>query len=165
MPRSIGTRLKSFAYREEMNVRLPSKGPNSPFSVGQRTLVARTCLTCGELADGDSFPVISSTGARRRSCHHCVNLQKKRDREERGIGVPTPRPPEALQTSKYRLWSKEDDRRLREGVDQGESYEEIAIALGRSMRSVYKRRADLGLAAIRKSHRVAKPWQIHAVER
>jgi hypothetical protein len=140
--------------------RTPSKGPNSPFSAGTRTLLARTCVGCGELADGDSFPVISGVGARRRSCHKCVNARKKRDREERGIGLPAPRPPEQLQTSRYQLWSAEDDRQLRDRIAAGEGYEDIAIALGRSLRSVYKRRSDLGLARIRKSHRVAKPWRI-----
>jgi hypothetical protein len=140
--------------------RTPSKGPNSPFSAGTRTLLARTCVGCGELADGDSFPVISGVGARRRSCHKCVNARKKRDREERGIGLPAPRPPEQLQTSRYQLWSAEDDRQLRDRIAAGEGYEDIAIALGRSLRSVYKRRSVLGLARIRKSHRVAKPWRI-----
>jgi hypothetical protein len=139
---------------------LPSKGPNSPFSAGKRTLLARTCVECGELADGDSFPVISGVGARRKSCHKCANERKKRDREQRGIGVPAPRPPQSLQTSKYQLWSVEDDQRMRDGIAAGESYEEIAIALGRSLRAVYKRRSDLGLAAVRKRHRVAKPWKI-----
>lgn len=138
---------------------LPTKGPHSPWSTGRRTLLARTCLDCGELADGDSFPVITGTGARRRNCHHCVNAQKKRDREERGIGVPAPRPPEVLQTNKRRQWSKEDDTYLREKVGV-QSYEEIAVSLGRSLRSVYKRRSDLGLAAVRMKHRVEKPWVI-----
>ena len=87
-----------------------------------------------------------------------MNLQKKKDREERGIGVP--RPAERLQTNKYRLWLEVDDRILRDGIESGLSYEEIAVALGRSLRSVYKRRSDLGLAPVRKSHRVEKPWQI-----
>lgn len=138
---------------------LPSKGPYSPFSAGRRTLLARTCLECGELADGDSFPVISSTGSRRRSCHRCVNAQKKRDREERGIGVPAPRPPEELQVNKRRQWSFEDDKYLRENVG-ARSYDQLAVDLGRSLRSVYKRRADLGLSAVRVRHRVAKPWRI-----
>lgn len=140
--------------------RLPSKGPNSPFSAGGRTVLARTCTKCGELADGDSFPVISGTGARRKVCHHCTNAQKKKDREERGIGVPTPRPPEELQTSKWRRWDALDDKRLQQGIVAGQSYEDIAIALGRSLRSVYKRREILGLAPVRKSHRVEKPWQV-----
>lgn len=139
--------------------RLPSKGPYSPFSAGRRTVVARTCLKCGELADGDSFPVISGVGARRRACHKCVNLQKKLDREQRGIGVPLPRPPEQLQTSKYRRWTAEEDAYLRENID-AQSYEHIALALGRSLNSVYTRRGILGLAKVRKSHRVAKPWKI-----
>jgi hypothetical protein len=138
---------------------LPSKGPNSPFSAGRRTLLARTCSQCGQLADGDSFPIISGVGARRRACHKCVNARKKRDREERGIGVPPPRPPEELQTSKYRHWTADDDKYLRENI-AGMSYEQIAVALGRSLPSVYKRRTVLGLAAVRKSHRVAKPWRI-----
>jgi hypothetical protein len=61
--------------------------------------------------------------------------------------------------NKRRQWSFEDDKYLRENID-GLSYEGIAAALGRSLRSVYKRRADLGLAAVRKSHRVEKPWKI-----
>jgi len=144
---------------------LPSKGPNSPFSVGRRTLLARTCLDCGDLADGDSFPVISSTGARRRACHRCVNLKKKADRELRGIGVPAPRPPEALQTNKKTQWSAEDDRLLRESLAAGTGYEEIAVRLGRSLRAVYKRRDILGLSKVRKSHRVAKPWSIKGAGR
>jgi hypothetical protein len=136
---------------------LPSKGPNSPFSSGRRTLLARTCIECGELADGDSFPFIKSTGTRRRSCHNCVNAKKKRDREERGIGVP--RPPERLQTSKYQRWSAEEDRLLAYNIDRM-TYEDLAVALGRSLRSVYKRREVLGLAKVRKSHRVEKPWRI-----
>ena len=83
-------------------------GPN-PYSAGTRTLLARTCMSCGELADGDSFPVISGVGARRKTCHHCTNAKKKRDREERGIGVPTPRPPLELQTSKWQAWTAEED--------------------------------------------------------
>jgi hypothetical protein len=140
-------------------VSLPSRGPNSPFSAGTRTLLARTCLKCGELADGDSFPVISGVGARRRNCHHCVNARKKMDREERGIGVPAPRPPEAQQTKRWQKWTAEDDKFLRENID-GLSYEDIAVHVGRSVRAVYKRREILGLAPVRKRHRVAKPWRI-----
>ncbi|HEX9229771.1 MAG TPA: hypothetical protein VF885_24500 [Arthrobacter sp.] len=138
---------------------LPSKGPNSPYSAGTRTLLARTCIECGELADGDSFPVISGVGARRKTCHHCTNANKKRLREERGIGLPSPRPPERFQTSKYQRWSSEEDTYLRENVG-ALSYEEIAVALGRSLHSVYTRRGILGLAQVRKRHRVEKPWQI-----
>jgi hypothetical protein len=138
---------------------LPSKGPNSPFSAGTRTLLARTCTKCGELADGDSFPVISGVGARRRACHNCVNRQKKADRIQRGIGVPEPRPPMELQTARWRQWSVKDDKYLRENVGE-QSYEAIAVALGRSLASVYKRRDILGLATVRKRHRVEKPWKI-----
>jgi hypothetical protein len=99
-------------------------------------------------------------GARRKACHNCTNAQKKLDREQRGIGVPAPRPPEALQTSKYTRWSVEDDQRMRNLVAAGNTYEQIAIQLGRSLRSVYKRRSDLGIARVRKSHRVEKPWRI-----
>lgn len=140
---------------------MPSRGPNSPFSVGRRTLVARTCPKCGQLADGDSFPVISGVGARRRACHLCVNAQKKRDREGRGIGVPGPRPPEELQTAKWRAWSAQDDKFIRDNVG-AMGYEAMAVALGRSVRAVYKRREVLGLARVRKRHRVAKPWSIEA---
>jgi hypothetical protein len=138
---------------------LPSKGPNSPFSAGRRTLVARTCRQCGELADGDSFPVISGVGARRKACHNCTNAKKKQDRIQRGIGVPPARPPEPLQTSKYRRWTAEEDNYLREHVEDT-SYENMAIALGRSLNSVYTRRGILGLAKVRKQHRVEKPWSI-----
>lgn len=140
--------------------RLPSKGPNSPFSAGTRTILARTCTKCGELADGDSFPVISGVGARRKVCHRCQNLQKKRDRIQRGIGVPEPRPPLNLQTSRWKQWEEVDDRILRDSVEAGLTYEEIAVALGRSLSSVYQRRERLGLAAVRKKHRVEKPWRI-----
>lgn len=142
--------------------RLPSKGPNSPFSAGFRTLLARTCKDCGELADGDSFPILNAgtaKQARRKTCHNCTNARKKRDREERGIGVPLPRPAEVLQTSKYQRWSSEEDTFLRENVG-AMSYEDIAVALGRSLHSVYTRRGILGLAVVRKRHRVEKPWLI-----
>ena len=142
--------------------RLPSKGPRSPFSAGTRTLLARTCRDCGELADGNSFPILNAgkvNQSRRRTCHNCTNARKKRDREERGIGVPPPRPPEELQTSKYARWDAEEDTFLRENVG-ALSYEEIAVALGRSLHSVYTRRGILGLAVVRKRHRVEKPWQI-----
>ena len=139
--------------------RLPSKGPNSPFSSGTRTLLARTCIQCGELADGDSFPIISGVGARRKACHNCTNAKKKRDREERGIGLPAPRPPERMQTSRYRRWTVDEDNYLREHVEDT-SYENMDIVLGRSLNSVYTRRGILGLAKIRKSHRVEKPWKI-----
>jgi hypothetical protein len=139
--------------------RLPSKGPHSPFSTGQRTLLARTCTTCGALADGESFPVISGVGARRKSCHYCVNAQKKRDRTERGIGLPSPRPPEALQTNTKRPWTQKDDSYLLEHIAD-RSYEDMAVFLGRSLSSVYKRREILGLAPVRKRHRVAKPWLV-----
>ena len=141
-----------------MKGRLPSKGPYSPFSAGLRTLLARTCLKCGELADGDSFPVISGTGARRRACHNCVNRQKKRDRIQRRIGVP--RPPERLQTSKWQQWTEVDDRILRDCLEAGFGYEEIAVALGRSVNAIYQRRERLGLPRVRKKHRVEKPWKI-----
>jgi hypothetical protein len=139
---------------------LPSRGPNSPFSPANRTLLARTCTACGILADGESFPLIAGgKGGRRKTCHHCTNAQKKRDREERGIGVPDPRPPEDKQTAKWQRWSKEDDRYLREHHGHA-SYEDIALHLGRSLRAVYKRREVLGLSAIRVVHRVADPWKI-----
>lgn len=143
-------------------MRLPSKGPNSPFSSGNRTVLARTCKSCGELADGDSFPLLNagtSNQARRKTCHHCTNALKKRNREERGIGVPPPRPPENLQTMKYQRWSSEEDEYLRNSIETL-SYENIALALGRSLHSVYTRRRILGLAIVRKSHRVEKPWKI-----
>lgn len=145
---------------------LPSKGPNSPFSAGGRTLVARTCAGCGELADGESFPVLNAgrhNECRRRTCHTCTNLAKKRDREERGIGVPPPRPPETLQTRKRQQWSKEDDAYLRGHVGSS-SYEQMAVALGRSLLAVYKRRDILGLPRVRKSHRVEQPWSIHTTD-
>jgi hypothetical protein len=125
--------------------------------------VARTCAKCGELADGDSFPLLNAgtkNQARRKVCHHCQNAFKRRKRAEGAYAMPSPRPPEELQTSKYTLWSAEDDQRMRDLVAAGESYENIAIILGRSLRSVYKRRSDLGLARVRKSHRVEKPWKI-----
>jgi hypothetical protein len=116
-------------------------------------------MSCGELADGDSFPIISGVGARRKTCHHCTNAKKKRDREERGIGVPPPRPAEVLQTSKYQRWAAEEDTFLRENVG-AMGYEEIAVTLGRSLHSVYTRRGILGLANVRKKHRVEKPWKM-----
>lgn len=114
------------------------------------------------MADGDSFPILNRgtrNQARRKTCHHCTNALKKRGRDERGIGLAQPRPPVELQTSKYRHWSVQDDRYLRENIGGGD-YEAIAGALGRSLHSVYTRRRILGLAAVRKSHRVAKPWSI-----
>ena len=139
---------------------LPSKGPYSPFSPANRTLVARICASCGQLADGDSFPLINQgAGGRRKTCHLCTNARKKRDREERGVGVPVPRPPEELQTARWQKWSKEDDAYLREHIENM-TYENIAIVLGRSLHSVYTRRAVLGLSRVRKAHRVEKPWSI-----
>lgn len=141
---------------------MPSKGPNSPYSPGFRTLLARTCASCGELADGDSYPMINKGEAgRRRNCHKCHNAKKKRDREERGIGVPPPRPPEALQTSRWAKWSAADDKFLRENIEIL-GYEAVAVALGRSMKAVYRRREILGMAPVRMRHRVAKPWQIRS---
>jgi hypothetical protein len=125
--------------------------------------LARTCTACGKLADADSFPILNKgtrNEARRKVCHDCFNARKKRDREERGIGRPTPRPPVPLQTSAYRLWSVEDDQRMRDLIASGISYEEIAIALGRSMKSVYIRRTRLGITRVRQSHRVAEPWKV-----
>lgn len=145
-----------------MPPRVPSKGPNSPYSAGPRTVLARTCMACGELADGDSFPMLNAgkhNQARRKTCHKCTNAKKKRDRILRGIGVPAPRPPMELQTNKKLQWSAEDDTYLRENIN-ALSYEEIAVALGRSMNSVYQRRGYLGLAIVRKKHRVARPWRI-----
>lgn len=142
--------------------RLPSKGPNSPFSAGTRTLLARTCVDCGQLADGDSFPILNAgkrNQARRKTCHNCTNARKKRDREQRGIGVPLPRPAEILQTATYQRWSAEEDAYLRERIGDT-SYENMAIALGRSLHSVYTRRRILGLAVVRKKHRVEKPWVV-----
>lgn len=98
--------------------------------------------------------------ARRKTCHDCTNAQKKRDREERGIGRPTARPPEDLQTSAYRLWSVEDDQRMRDLIAAGTGYEDIAVALGRSLKAVYKRRNILGITRVRPSHRVKEPWKI-----
>lgn len=141
---------------------LPSKGPHSPFSVGGRTLLARTCKTCGRLADGESFPILNrgtKNEARRKTCHDCTNANKKRLREERGIGLPTPRPPEELQTSKYRRWTKEDDDYLREHIKQ-QTYDQLAVHLGRSLLAIYNRRTFLGLAKVRTSKRVAEPWRI-----
>lgn len=146
---------------------LPRKGPNSPFSPGSRTLLARTCIRCGELVDGDSFPLLNAgthKQARRRVCHNCFNARKKRDREERGIGVPAPRPPEELQTRRRTQWSVEDDMLLTGLLAAGTSYEDIAVALGRSLNAVYKRRDVLGISKVRKSHRVEKPWRITPVE-
>lgn len=112
-----------------------------------------------ELADGDSFPVLNGGKSRRRVCHICFTARKKTDREERGIGVPAPRPPEALQTSRYRQWTTEEDDYLREHVHDT-SYENMAIVLGPSLHSVYTRRGVHGLPQARKSHRVEKPWKI-----
>lgn len=145
-----------------MKGRLPSKGPNSPFSAGNRTILARTCSKCGELADGDSFPLINQgRGGRRKVCHHCQNARKKKDREERGIGLPPrTRPSEQLQTSRWQQWSVEDENYLREAYEQGYSYEDIGLALGRSANAIFLRREKLGLPRLRKKHRVEKPWKI-----
>jgi hypothetical protein len=144
-------------------VTLPSRGPNSPFSAGGRTLLARTCKRCGRLADGGSFPILNrgtKNEARRKTCHDCTNLMKKLDRDERGVGRPPARPPEELQTSAYRRWSVEDDQRMRDLVASGTSYEDIAVALGRSLRAVYKRRSDLGISRVRRSLQVQQPWRV-----
>lgn len=98
--------------------------------------------------------------ARRKVCHDCFNARKKHDREERGIGRPSAKPPAELQTSRYLLWSVEDDQRMRDMIAAGTGYEEIAVALGRSLRAVYKRRTVLGITKVRPSHRVAQPWRI-----
>lgn len=142
---------------------LPTKGPNSPYSVGNRTLLARTCKSCGQLVDGDSFPILNAgthKQARRWVCHKCFNARKKQDREERGIGVPEPRPPEELQTRRRTQWSVEDDMLLTGLLAAGTSYEDTAVVLGRSLLAVYKRRDVLGISKVRKSHRVEKPWSI-----
>lgn len=140
--------------------KIPSKGPNSPFSPGARTILARTCVRCGELADGESFPLINKgAGGRRKTCHDCTNALKKQAREERGIGLPAPRPPEELQTNKKQRWTEEDDLYLTENLPT-KSYEEIALVLGRSLRAVYKRREILGITQVRKQHRVEQPWKI-----
>ena len=125
--------------------------------------MARTCITCGRLADGESFPILNRgtrNEARRKVCHHCFNDRKARDRAEAAGGRPTPRPPEALQTSAHRLWSVEDDQRMRDLIASGTPYEEIAVALGRSLSAVYKRRTILGIARVRPSARVAEPWRV-----
>ncbi|UGL61937.1 DNA binding protein [Arthrobacter phage EastWest] len=142
---------------------LPSKGPNSPFSAGGRTLLARTCVDCGKFADGESFPLLNAgtkNVARRRNCHDCQNAKKKRLRDAGVYAMPAPRPPEVLQTSAYRRWEKSDDAKVRELIAEGVPYEQIAVTLGRSLRAVYKRREVLGLARVRASHRVAQPWRI-----
>ena len=140
---------------------LPSKGPNSPWSVGTRTLLARTCVRCHRLGDADSFPPTGPPGVRRKVCHDCQNRQKKRDREQRGIGLPPgTRPPEELQTAKRRQWAREDDQYIRDNLDHL-TFEQLAVALGRSVRAVYKRREVLGIEPVRVRHRVAPPpWQI-----
>lgn len=148
--------------RREMDG-VPSRGPYSPYSAGARTLLARTCMKCGELVDGDSFPVLNRgkrNQSRRRVCHNCHNGRKKQDREERGIGLPPTRPREELQINKYRKWTKEEDQKLKDGIEEGTSYEDIAVELGRSLRAVYTRREILGIAKVRPSHRVEKPWKI-----
>ena len=141
---------------------LPSKGPYSPWSVGRRTLLARTCVCCGRLGDADSFPVIVGAGARRKVCHDCQNLQKKRDRQERGIGLPPgPRPPEDRQTARWQRWTKEEDQYLKDHLYDDMPILEIAEQLGRSTRAIYKRREILGLPAVRLKHRVEQPpWRI-----
>lgn len=143
-----------------MTERLPSKGPNSPFSVGPRKLLARTCPVCGRFADGESFPLLNrgtKNEAHRKVCHDCQNEFKRRKRAEGVYAMPVPRPSEELQTRKRTLWSKEDDAYLTENIST-KSYEEIAIVLGRSLKAVYKRRDVLGIAKVRKQHRVEKPW-------
>jgi hypothetical protein len=149
--------------------RLPSKGPNSPFSVGNRTLLARTCSRCGRFADGDSFPILNrgtKNETHRKTCHDCTNALKKQAREERGIGLPpATRPPEETQTRKRTRWSQEDDDYLREHLTTGEeTYEEIALVLGRSLKAVYKRRDVLGISKVRLQHRVEKPWVVRQEE-
>lgn len=136
---------------------LPSRGPYSPWSIGPRTVLAQSCVVCGVFADGDSFPKIRKYS--RRECHLCFRARKRRDRQERGIGVPPPRPPENLQINRHILWSKEDDDFLRDHLNKL-PVENIAVALGRSINAIYVRRAALGLASMRVSHRVAQPWTI-----
>lgn len=115
------------------------------------------------LADGASFPLLNrgtKNESRRKTCHHCTNALKKLNRETRGIGLPpATRPPAELQTAKWTRWSQEDDAYLREhvGID---TYENIALVLGRSLAAVYKRRDMLGITKVRKVHRVEKPWVV-----
>lgn len=121
-------------------------------------------MACGELVDGDSFPILNAgthKQARRKVCHNCFNARKKRDREERGIGVPLPRPAEVLQTNRKLKWETADDEYLIEHIGT-QSYEQIAVALGRSLNAVYIRRGVLGLPKPRRLHRVEKPWSIQA---
>ncbi|MCC2319725.1 hypothetical protein [Cellulomonas xiejunii] len=110
------------------------------------------------LGDGESFPLIDGR-YRRSGCHRCFNKRKKRDREERGIGLPPPRPASHLQVNRHIAWSQADDDYLRQHLPVDE-VEDIAKALGRSVNAIYIRRAALGPASMRIRHRIAQPWRI-----
>ena len=49
---------------------------------------------------------------------------------------------------------------MRSLIESGAPYEVVALALGRSLRAIYKRRSVLGIARVRPSHRVEQPWKV-----
>lgn len=99
-------------------------------AVGKRTLLAKTCLICGELKDASQFAILQKY-YRDSYCKCCHNLKARPgmyNHQQEALKVAV----------KHRqLWTKEEIQRLEQMASEGFSGPQMALALNRSVYAVY----------------------------
>lgn len=103
---------------------------------GARTLVAKTCIHCGELLPASRFPKINGMyhNSWCKKCQNDVYSHLTHDHQQRTLRMAV----------KHRQpWCEEDFQRLDEMTAEGLPVTQIALALNRSVYAVYTVRNKL----------------------
>lgn len=111
----------------------------SAWRVGRRTLLARTCKSCGELKDGPQFHP-SSTGAPAWVCDRCRSARYYATPDGRQVRI------KAAQKRNHRLAAETTDAATRhrrpwtseefDALESGMSHEEMARRFGRTYAAI-----------------------------
>ncbi len=117
-----------------------SGGVRLAYRVGNRTLIARTCCTCGEFKMRSEFHN-RSNGAAQAVCKACAikagteyNWYRNKESEETASRATAP-------------WTKAEVRKLSQLVERGVPIRQIAYQMGRSIPSIDQARKKLRRSA------------------
>ena len=103
--------------------------PDSPFVVGKRRLLAKTCTQCGELRNADKFQH-QVTGYWGTYCFTCNSKQSNK------LVNKSNAESQDKATSKHNPWTDKDIEKLWALYYEGKPHVEIAAALGRTRSSI-----------------------------
>lgn len=105
-------------------------------TVGRRTLLAKSCLECGQLKPASSFATVMKHYFQ-SYCHECHNVRSRPGMLEHQAGSLE----RAL--SHRKPWTEAELRYLAEMVSKGRTGPEMALELNRTVYSVYTMKSKL----------------------